>query len=191
MIKSILSLLSVKTVLLREVHRPLFFKTDFGIIGIQICFDINWTKEWNSLKEQGAEIVFWPSAFPGGRMLPSMAWLFKYYVVGCSWRDPATIYDITGDLITSSGKYEHWACANLNLEKVFLEITDYSKKLNEIKKKYGKEVYIRYFHDEDWVTIESRSPDLRIKAILDEYKLVPHWDYIKTEENEQDGYRKV
>ncbi len=170
---------------------PPVFKTDFGIIGIQICFDINWTKEWNSLKEQGAEIVFWPSAFPGGRMLPSMAWLFKYYVVGCSWRDPATIYDITGDLITSSGKYEHWACANLNLEKVFLEITDYSKKLNEIKKKYGKEVYIRYFHDEDWVTIESRSPDLRIKAILDEYKLVPHWDYIKTEENEQDGYRKV
>jgi beta-ureidopropionase len=169
---------------------PPVFKTDFGIIGIQICFDINWTGEWKSLKEQGAEIVFWPSAFPGGRMLPSLAWMFKYYVVGCSWRDPSTIYDITGDLITSSGKYEHWAFANLNLEKAFLEIVDYSKKLNEIKKKYGKQVIIRYYHDEDWVTIESCSPDLRIKNILDEYKLVPHWDYIKTEEKEQNRYRK-
>lgn len=168
---------------------PPVFKTDFGTIGIQICFDINWVEEWKSLKEQGAEIVFWPSAFPAGRMLPSYAWLFKYYVVGCSWRDPATIYDITGDLIASSGQYEHWAFASLNLEKAFLEITDYSKKLNEIKKKYGRKVLIRYYHDEDWVTIESHSPDLRIKEILDEYKLVPHWDYIKIEEKEQERYR--
>lgn len=168
---------------------PPVFKTDFGTIGIQICFDINWVEEWKSLKEQGAEIVFWPSAFTGGRMLPSYAWLFKYYVVGSSWGDPATIYDITGDLIASSGKLEKWAFACLNLEKAFLEITDYSKKLNEIKKKYGRKVLIRYYHDEDWVTIESRSPDLKIKEILDEYKLVPHWDYIKNEEKEQERYR--
>jgi predicted amidohydrolase len=170
---------------------PPVFKTDFGTIGIQICFDINWVEEWKSLKEQGAEIVFWPSAYPAGRMLPSYAWLFKYYVVGCSWRDPATIYDITGDLIASSGQYEHWAFARLNLEKAFLEITDYDEKLNEIKKKFGRRVLIRYYHDEDWVTIESRSPDLRISEVLEEYKLVPHWDYIKIEEKEQERYRNM
>jgi beta-ureidopropionase len=169
---------------------PPVFKTDFGTIGIQICFDINWVEEWQHLKRDGAEIVFWPSAYPGGRLLSSYAWLFKYYVVGCSWRDPATIYDITGDIIASSGIYEHWAFAKLNLEKVFLEITDYAKKLNEIKKKYGRKVFIRYYHDEDWVTIESCSPDIRIKEILDEYKFVTHWDYIKMEEKEQEKYRK-
>jgi hypothetical protein len=170
---------------------PPVFKTDFGKIGIQICFDINWVEEWKSLKEQGAEIVFWPSAYPAGRMLPAYAWLFKYYIVGSSWRDPATISDISGDLIASSGKYEHWAFARLNLEKAFLEITDYDEKLNAIKKKYGRKVLIRYFHDEDWVTIESRSPDLWITEILNEYKLVPHWDYIKIEEKEQERYRRM
>ena len=170
---------------------PPVFKTDFGTIGIQICFDINWVEEWKSLKEQGAEIVFWPSAYPAGRMLPSYAWLFKYYIVGSSWRDPATIYDITGDLIASSGQYEHWAFARLNLEKAFLEITDYDEKLNAIKKKYGRKVFIRYYHDEDWVTIESRSPDLKISEILNEYKLVPHWTYIKNEEKEQERYRRM
>ena len=169
---------------------PPVFQTDFGKIGIQICFDINWIDEWKSLKDAGAEIVFWPSAYPGGRALSAYAWMFKYYVVGSPWRDPATIYDITGDIIASSGQYEHWAFAKLNLEKVFLEITDYSDKLNEIKKKYGPKVLIRYYHDEDWVTIESCSPDLRIKVILDEYNLVPHWDYIKIEEKEQAKYRK-
>jgi hypothetical protein len=169
---------------------PPVFKTDFGIIGIQICFDCNWTDEWKSLKEQGAEIVFWPSAFPAGRMLPSLAWLFKYYVVGCSWRDPAAIYDMTGDLIAESGQWEHWAFAKLNLEKAFLEIAYYNKKLNEIKKKYGRKVIIKYYHPEDWVTLESNSPEIRIKPILDEYELVPHWDYIKIEEKIQDEYRK-
>jgi beta-ureidopropionase len=172
-------------------HPPPVFKTDFGTIGMLICFDVNWTEEWKSLKDQGAEIVFWPSAFPGGRMLPSLAWMFKYYVVGCSWRDPATIYDITGDLISSSGIYEHWAFARLNLEKVFLETVDYHKKLEEISKKYGSDVLIRYFHDEDWITMESCSPDLHIKDILKEYSLVPHWDYIRIEEKLQDKYRDI
>lgn len=173
------------------ISPPPVFKTDFGTIGIQICFDINWVEEWKSLKKDGAEIVFWPSAYPGGRLLASYAWLFKYFVVGCSWRDPATIYDITGDIIASSGTYEHWAFARLNLEKVFLEITDYSKKLDEIKKRFGRKVLIRYCHDEDWVTIESCSPDIHIKEILDEYMLVPHWDYMKSEEKEQEKYRKL
>ena len=124
-------------------------------------------------------------------MLPPYAWLFKYYVVGCSWRDPATVYDITGDLIAESGQWQHWAFAKLNLKKAFLEIANYSSKLNEIKKKYGRKVLIRYYNPEDWGTIESFSPDLRIKDLLSEFELVPHWDYIKQEEKEQYRYRKL
>ncbi|MFC1558117.1 carbon-nitrogen hydrolase family protein [candidate division KSB1 bacterium] len=170
-------------------YPPPVFKTDVGTIGIQICFDINWIEEWKSLKEQGAEIVFWPSAYPAGRNLQAYAWMFKYYVVGCSWRDPATIYDMTGDLISQSGQWQHWAFGALNLEKVFFEIANYSKRLNDIKKKYGRKVLITYLNDEDWVTLESRSPDVRVKDIYEEYELVPHWDYIKLETKLQDNYR--
>lgn len=170
---------------------PPVFKTDFGIIGIQICFDINWTEEWKSLKEQGAEIVFWPSAYPAGRNLQAYAWMFKYFVVGCSWRDPATIYDITGDLIAESGQWQHWAFGKLNLEKAFFEIANYSKRLNEIKKKYGRKVLITYYNPEDWVMIESCSPDVRIKEICEEYNFTPHWDYIKKETELQNKYRSM
>jgi predicted amidohydrolase len=170
---------------------PKIFNTDFGKIGIQICFDVYWVEEWRSLKEQGAEIVFWPSMFPGGRMLSALAWMYNLYVVGSCWRDPSTIHDITGDLIAESGKWEHLAVANLNMEKALLEIVDYSDKLNDIKKKYGRKVLVRYFGNESWVTIESRSPDLTISSILKEYELVPLWDYIKTEEAFQDKYRNI
>lgn len=35
---------------------PPVFETDFGTIGIQICFDVNWWENWKRLKEKGARI---------------------------------------------------------------------------------------------------------------------------------------
>lgn len=168
---------------------PPVFKTDFGIIGIQICFDCNWPNDWRSLKEQAAEIVFWPSAFPGGRMLYGLAWLNKYYIVGAPYTNPALIYDMSGDLISKSGKWEGYAFAKLNLEKVLCEVDYNVPKVNDIRKKYGDKVKIRFFHNEDWLIIESRSPDLTIQQIIDEFELMIHWDYIKRAEEYQKKFR--
>lgn len=166
------------------------FKTDFGTIGMMICFDVNWMEEWRKLKEQGAEIVFWASAYPGGRLLSMHARVFKYYVVGSSLtRDPAPIFDMTGDLVTESGTYEHWAMAYLNLEKIHCEIDFHVKKVKQMQKKYGRKVKAVYYHDEDWVTIESRSPDLTIRQLIDEYGLVSNVDYIKRAGEYQDKFR--
>ena len=44
---------------------PPVFQTDFGAVGAQICFDIEWPDGWRKLREAGAEMVFWPSAFAG------------------------------------------------------------------------------------------------------------------------------
>jgi predicted amidohydrolase len=158
---------------------PPVFETDFGKIGMLICFDINWPDIWRSLREQGAEIVFWPSAYPNPHLLSAHARTFGYYVVGNSRTNPSYIFDGTGDMISMSGKYEPWAFARLNLEKIFCEIDFHVKKIKQIRKKYGRKVEIHYYHDSDWVTIESRSPDLTIKQLIDEYGLVSRYDYIK------------
>ena len=55
------------------VPNPKVFQTDFGKIGILICFDINWPEVWGELKEGGAEIVFWPSAYPNPALLSARA----------------------------------------------------------------------------------------------------------------------
>ncbi|MDF9800455.1 putative amidohydrolase [Catalinimonas alkaloidigena] len=66
---------------------PPVFETDFGKIGIQICFDIEWIEGWQRLKQKGAEIVFWPSAFAGGRKVNTMAMWHKYYVVSSTQKE--------------------------------------------------------------------------------------------------------
>ena len=56
-------------------------------------------------------------------------------------------------------------------------------------KKYGRKVQAVYYHDEDWVTIESRSPDLTIQQLIDEYGFLDHWSYINSETKIQEKFR--
>ena len=48
-------------------------ETDFGRMGLAICYDIGWPDLWAQLAEQGAELVVWPSAYGGGLPLQAYA----------------------------------------------------------------------------------------------------------------------
>src|SRR5262249_40790815 len=49
------------------------FQTDFGRLGLAICFDVNFPEVWQRLAEQEAELVVWPSAYSAGTSLQAHA----------------------------------------------------------------------------------------------------------------------
>jgi len=170
------------------VLKPPVFRTDFGTIGMQICMDASWFENWRSLKEDGAEIVFFPSQGPFGDTLVHHAWVNQYYIVSCTGED-ARILDISGDIIASDGEFARWVCAPLNLEKVLIEIWPHKLKFNDIQKKYGRGIRINIYHPENWATIESLDPDLKVKDILNEFGLPTLEEQIKEATEIQDRYR--
>jgi len=152
--------------------QPAVFKTDFAVIGIQICYDINWNESWKELRQQGAEIIFWPSAFAAGRALNAKAWQHKVIVVSSTNKDTSKICDITGEVIAQTGIWDrNLICAPVNLEKAFLHSWPFVQRFDEIKAKYGRKVRIVNYHEEEWSVIESLSPDVRVKDILAEFEL--------------------
>jgi predicted amidohydrolase len=152
--------------------QPPVFNTDLGIIGIQICFDIEWDDGWTKLRDQGAEIVFWPSAFAGGQAVNYKAIQHKYVVASSTRKNTAKLCDITGEVISQTGIWDrNYFCASVNLEKAFLHTWPYVTRFDEIRKKYGRKVRITTFHEEEWSIIESLSPDIRVSDILKEYEL--------------------
>jgi len=168
---------------------PPVFKTDFGTIGIQICFDVNWRDGWRHLKEQGAQIVFWPSAYPAARQLPALALVNEVYVVSAVNAGPAHIFDITGETLGTTGKYQEWAGAALPLGKRLFE-TDYNApKAKEIQQKYGSRVDVTWYHDSDWITIASLDPNLSTEDLIQQYGLIPLDDYIARSTREQNQSR--
>jgi predicted amidohydrolase len=168
--------------------KPPVFKTDFGIIGMQICMDASWFDNWRLLKEAGAEMVLFPSQGPFGDTLAYHAWMNQYYIVSATGED-ARILDITGDIIASDGEFARWVCAPVNFEKVFLEIWPQVLKFGDIQKKYGRRIRIKIYHPENWATIESRDPDLKVRDVLKEFGLPNLEEQIKEATEIQDKYR--
>jgi len=156
---------------------PPVFRTDFGTIGIQICFDVNWRDTWRRLKEKGAEIIFWPSAYPADRQLSALAWMNQVYVVSATMGRFARIYDITGDALATTGRFQGWAGAAVSLDKRLFEIDYHVKKMRKIQAKYGPRVRVEWIHAEDWVTLESLEASLSVAELIAEYDLTPISEY--------------
>ena len=152
--------------------QPPVFKTDFGTIGIQICYDCNWNDGWHALRQQGAEIVFWPSAYPGGQVINGRAWENKYVVVTSTW-GKSKICDFTGEVIAETGNWDrNLICASVNLEKAFLSVWPYVRHFDDIRAKYDRKIKLTNYHDENWTVIESLSPDIHVADILKEFDIL-------------------
>ena len=158
-------------------------QTEYGPIGVQICFDIEWDDGWTMLRDQGAEIIFWPSAFAGGIMVNTKAWQHKCVVVSSTNKNTSKLCDISGEVIASTGLWnKHLFCAPVNLEKVFLHLWPYVYRYKEIQRKYGRKVKITSYHEEEWTVIESLSTDVRVKDIIKEFELKTHEELMKGSE---------
>ncbi|HUX96792.1 MAG TPA: carbon-nitrogen hydrolase family protein [Bacteroidales bacterium] len=168
--------------------KPPVFKTDFGIVGMQICMDGYWHDNWRSLGKDGAEIVLFPSQGPFGDLLNHKAWANHYYIASATGED-ARIIDISGDTIASDGEFARWVCAPVNLEKVLIHIWPQVKRFDEIQKKYGRKIRIKIYHPENWATLESLDPEVKIREVLKEFELPSFDEQLKEATEIQDKYR--
>jgi beta-ureidopropionase len=165
--------------------RPPVFKTDFGIVGAQICFDMEWDDGWKHLRRAGAEVVFWPSAFAGGLAVNTRAWRNKYVVVSSTRKDTSKVCDISGQQVAGTNRWTQWVCAAVNLEKVFLHTWPFCEKFQAVHAKYGRKIRITTFGEEEWSILESRSPDVKIADVMKEFELQTYEELIHTSDQMQ------
>ncbi len=164
--------------------QPSVIETDFGKVGAQICFDIQWDAGWRCLRDAGAEIVFWPSAFSGGKMVCTRAWQNRYSVVASTNKDVSKVCDFTGEELAVTSRWHPWVCATVNLEKAFLHTWPYVGRFDEIVSKYGPKIRIYSFAFEEWSIIESRDPEVKIADVMKEFELLTIDQHLKTAERE-------
>ena len=159
-----------------QLNQPVI-ETEYGPIGIQICYDINWDDGWKMLRDQGAKIIFWCSAFDGGIMTNTKAWQHKCIVATSTLKNVSRLIDISGETIAESGIWNpNFYCAPVNMEKVFFTTYKYLKQFAGIEQKYGRKVKITTYHPEEWTIIESLSPDINVADLMKEFNMRSHED---------------
>jgi predicted amidohydrolase len=75
------------------------FDADFGRMGIATCFDAKFPEVFQRLRDKGAEMVVWSSAYSGFTELQAFALLHHYYIVTSTLTGDSVVYDITGALL--------------------------------------------------------------------------------------------
>ena len=169
---------------------PPVFQTDFGVIGVQICFDVNWPAGWEAMRRQGAKIVFYSAAYPAHVRMAAYTWLYGYYVVSATNSRRSRVYDITGEVLAETGMFRQWAASRLPLGKTLFEIDFHVEKARRIERKYGPRVEVRWHHDDDWFTLASLDPALGVEEIIREFDLTPKDSYIAASEGDIQAARR-
>lgn len=177
-----------KTGVLPGAHGQPVIETDFGKVGVQICYDANWQDGWENYKKQGAEIILFPSAFPAGRILNYFAWRYGCYVISSTGGD-ARIVDMSGNDLHSSSTFVRYTWADINLEKLNSDTWPTNERLPDLFNKYGNRLGIKVWDNTGVITIESLEPGLKIKDVLAEFKIQTIEENIRASEEAQDKYR--
>ena len=163
-------------------------ETDFGKIGMQICYDANWQDGWENYRKQGAEIILFLSQFPGGRILNYFAWRCGCYIISSTGSD-ARIVDMSGNDIHASSTFVRYAWAEINLEKLNADTWPTNDRLPDLFNKYGDRLHIKVWDNTGVITIESMDPDLKVRDVLKEFEILTVEENVKASEVVQDKYR--
>lgn len=167
------------------------YDTDFGRVGLAICYDIGWPAVWDELGAQGAEIVVWPSAYDGGFPLQTYAWRNFYYVVSSVWSFHSRIIDISGQVLASTSRFSRITTAEIDLEKQVFHTDQNAAKLLALTTRYGQRVSLESFTEEHIFTLQSNDPSVTVDAIAREFGLEAFRPYHARAEKVQDTARAV
>ncbi|HXY39355.1 MAG TPA: carbon-nitrogen hydrolase family protein [Vicinamibacteria bacterium] len=75
------------------------YDADFGRVGLATCYDAKFPEVFQRLRDKGAELVVWASAYSGFTELQAFALLHHYYIVTSTLTGDSLAYDIDGALL--------------------------------------------------------------------------------------------
>jgi predicted amidohydrolase len=138
------------------------FECDFGKLGIQICYDMEWDYGWSELARNGAELVAWPTQSPQTTQPAARAIAHRYYIVSSTWRNNASFFEPTGKITAQIREPAHILVEQLDLSYAILPWSPQLHNGAAFKEKYGEKAGFRYYEDEDRGIFWSNDPQTPI-----------------------------
>ncbi len=160
------------------------FQTDFGRVGLTICFDLNYWEVGASLCAEKAELVIWSSMWTGTRMMSRWAIEFGFYMAGVHGA-AASFVDLAGRPISSMTRNHGWsgrcplATAKLPLDRRLLHHDKNAGKLVDLFAKHGPTAaFTEWLNEECLLLIQSQLPGRSTDDLIAEFNLEPMRDYL-------------
>lgn len=164
------------------------FNCDFGKLGIQICYDIEFERGWSELARQGCELVAWPTQSPQTAQPAFRAMQNRFYIVSSTWRHNASVFEPTGRIAAQIRPPDSVLVHELDLSYAILPWSAKLRNGDALRKMYGERVGFRYYEEEDRGIFWSNDPHTPIGEMVRAAGLVEVEDRLA---QVRDVYRKV
>jgi Carbon-nitrogen hydrolase len=155
-------------------------------IGGAICVDIFYPQVvLDPQIESGADLFVIPSYTPAGSLLDAWAVIYgvPFVLAYSPW---SRILDRDGTQLAAGGYRSETLrfgfgspalLATINFDAVTLFADHNQEKMRDIARHYGRDVRIRFNQENCLFTLESRSADISVKEIVNEFGLISRRDY--------------
>ncbi len=170
---------------------PTVVETDFGKVGLAICFDVNFPGMWQSMADQGAELVVWPSAYSAGSALQAHALMHHYYVVTSTQTGDCQVFDITGErLLDERADGVSVSRATLDLDRAVYHHNFNLDKRDLLLREHGGDVVEETFYPrEHWFVMKSNREGVSARDLARQYGLEELRDYKARSQRQIDDIR--
>jgi predicted amidohydrolase len=168
--------------------------TDFGRLGLAICYDVNWAPLWQRLSDFGAELVVWPSAYSAGRTIQARAIDFNYYVMSATQVPDCLVYDIDGEQLA----YDKANSGDCNITRftfdldrcIFHQDLNLPGRLARLLKERGDDVMQeKWLPKEGWFVLKAKRSGVSARALARQYGLEERRPYLNRSRCEVDKAR--
>lgn len=142
------------------------FDTDFGKLGILICWDMTYEESWDRVGTAGAEIVAVPSASPQTMRPSAEALRHHYYVVTATPKDNASLFDPIGRTIGQTLARPGVLLQQVDLSYAILHWSEGLHNGQALTDRYGDKVGCDYSDREDTGIFWSNDPQVPIGEMV-------------------------
>nr|WP_281355159.1 carbon-nitrogen hydrolase family protein [Phytoactinopolyspora limicola] len=148
------------------------FELDFGQVACVICFDLNFDGLLATYVAAEPDLLLFSSAYHGSFRQQQWAYSTGAYLPAAVYPPaPSAIISPVGHTIANTTNYHDEITARINLDRIVIHLDYHGKKLRDMKRKYGPEVYI---HDPGLlgsVLLTSESDQRTVADLVEEFEL--------------------
>jgi predicted amidohydrolase len=148
------------------------FDCDFGKLGIQICYDMEFDGGWRELASKGAEIIAWPTQSPQTAQPAARAAEHRCYIVSSTWRNNASVFEPTGKIAAQIKPPNPVLVHELDLSYAILPWSSKLRNGKAFREMYGDRAGFRYYEDEDCGIFWSNDPKLPVRQMVEKLGLL-------------------
>jgi predicted amidohydrolase len=132
---------------------------DFGRVGVQICYDIEYPEGWRRLAEKGAELVLYPTQSPQVTRPGIYAATHEYWVVSATFRNNASFFEPgTGLVAAQITEPKQTLVHEIDLSYIILPWSSRLRNGEAFREAFGDHVGYRYSQSEDRGIFWSNDP---------------------------------